>query len=255
MRISRLFPVGSSVWLAMVLALAPLRLASAIGPRDRHITSLRHGLAVEAPAGWTLSQHTGYGDTVVLLLHPDGSRISVSAAPTTAADAAALFEQNRKGLVAQKLTPAPPQPGPRGFLAVDIATPDRPDRLRQLYLVRSTSAGKQAVVLTLVGRASAFNVHLSSLDFVANRLAFDEPAPPAGAATLQSPTVPKLVLADDPPARPTGAGGAPSAAPRADAPASPQPGAAPSPSPTRPPSRSPAGPAGGSGGQLRSHDR
>ena len=91
---------GFSLALAISLAFAGLDEASAVGPHDRHLTSLRHGLAVEAPAGWTLSQHTGYGDTVVLLLHPDGSRISVSAAPTSVPDPATLFDQNRKGLVA-----------------------------------------------------------------------------------------------------------------------------------------------------------
>jgi len=209
---------GFSLALAISLAFAGLDEASAVGPHDRHLTSLRHGLAVEAPAGWTLSQHTGYGDTVVLLLHPDGSRISVSAAPTSVPDPATLFDQNRKGLVAQKLTPSTPQRGPRGFLSVDIAAPDRPERLRQLYFVRPTSVGKQAIILTLIARASAFSVHMAALDFVANRLTFDEPVPPAGWSKLPGPSVPKLALPDGV----SGGGGA-------------------------------AG--GGSGGQLRSDDR
>lgn len=222
MQTSRPLALGSSLLLATALSLTRLSEASAIGPHDRHLTSLRHGLAIEAPAGWTLSQHTGYGDTVVLLLHPDGSRISVSAAPTDARDPATLFDQNRKGLLAQKLSPSAPQPGPRGFLAVDITAPDRPERLRQLYFVRPTAAGNQAVILTLIARASAFSVHTSALDFVANRLTFDEPAPPAGSAKLQGPAVPKLVLPDGAGASATGAGGSGG---------------------------------GGSGGQLRPHDR
>jgi len=222
MQTSRRFALGSSVLLATALSLIGLDDARAVGPHDRHLTSLRHGLAIEAPAGWTLSQHTGYGDTVVLLLHPDGSRISISAAPTNAPNAATLFDQNRRGLVAQKLTPSAPQPGPRGFLAVDIAAPDRPERLRQLYFVRPTTAGKQALILTLIARASALSVHTSALDFVANRMTFDEPAPPAGSSKLQDPAVPKLTLPDGVSAGASGAGGAA---------------------------------AGGSGGQLRSRDR
>jgi len=222
MQTSRRLALGSRLVLATALSLTGLEEASAVGPHDRHLTSLRHGLSVEAPAGWTLSQHTGYGDTVVLLLHPDGSRISISAAPTNAPDSAALFDQNRKGLVAQRLTPSAPQPGPRGFLAVDITAPDRAERLRQLYFVRPTTAGKQAVIITLVARASALAVHTSALDFVANRLTFDEPAPPAGSSKLQDPTVPKLTLPDGASSGPSGAGGAAT---------------------------------GGSGGQLRSRDR
>ena len=223
MQTSRRLALGSSLLLAAALSLTSPEDARAVGPHDRHLTSLRHGVAVEAPAGWTLSQHTGYGDTVVLLLHPDGSRISVSAAPTSAQDPAALFDQNRKGLVAQKLSPSAPLPGPRGFLAVDITAPDRPERLRQLYFVRPTVGGKQAVILTLIARASALSVHTAALDFVANRLTFDEPAPPAGSSKLQGPAVPKLALPDG--VSPGGNAGAGGAA------------------------------AGGSGGQLRPRDR
>ena len=235
------FALGVAVVSTLLLGRADV--ARAIGPRDRHLTSLRHGIAVEAPAGWTLSQHTGYGDTVVLLLHPDGSRISLSAAATTAADAGALYEQNRKGLLAQKLSPGAPQPGSRGFLAVDITTPDRPDRLRQLYLVRSTASGKQAVILTLVSRASAFSVHTAALDFVANRLTFDEPTPPTAATKAQGAIVPKLALGDVLTAGTGGAGAGGTA------------GTPPLGSSSDAPSPSPHVGAGGSSGQLRSHDR
>jgi len=152
--------------------------ARAIGPRDRHLSDVRHGVSVEAPAGWSLSQHSGYGDTVTVLLHPDGGRISVTASPTTAADSRALFEENQKGLLAQKMLPAPPQAGPRGFTSVDIAVPGRSDRLRQLYLVRPTPQGKQAVILTLVCRDTLFAELTSALTFVAERLELDDPEPP-----------------------------------------------------------------------------
>jgi hypothetical protein len=227
MRTSRLVLVAVSAVATAALTFTGTDRAGAIGPHDRHFSSARYGIAVEAPPGWTLSQHTGFGDTIVLLLHPDGSRISLSAAATMAADSAALFEQNRKGLVAQKLAPSPPQPGPRGFLMVDIATPDRPERLRQLYLVRPTPLGKQAVILTLVARAAAFNDHASALDFVATRLTFEDPAPPptAAIATSKGGVVPKLELTDLAASNAGGSGGS-----------------------------SPAG-AAGSTGQLRRHGR
>jgi hypothetical protein len=217
MRTSRaLVRGGTAAFLAAVVTLAGAEPARALGPRDRHLTSTRQGISVEAPAGWTLSQHTGYGDTVVILLHPDGSRISLTAAPTTATDTAALLEQNRKGLVAQKLNPSGPQPGPRGFLAIDIASPGRPDRLRQLYLVRPTPTGRQAVILTLVGRAAAFDDQLAALEFVVNRMAFDDPTPPPDAAAKNpTPLVPRLALSGL--GDPSGAAGGASGAPRAGA--------------------------------------
>ena len=52
--------------------------AGAIGPKDRRFFSARAGIGVDAPAGWTISTHTGYPNIIVLLLHPDGSRISVA---------------------------------------------------------------------------------------------------------------------------------------------------------------------------------
>lgn len=163
--------------LAAALLLTPF--ARALGPRDRHLTDVRHGVSVEAPAGWTLSQHSGYGDTVTVLLHPDGGRISVTASSTNAADGRALFEENQKGLLAQKMQPGAPQAGPHGFTSVDITVPGRTDRLRQLYLVRPTPQGKQALILTLVCRDTLFAELVSALTFVAERLELDDPLVPA----------------------------------------------------------------------------
>ena len=177
-------PVAGAAIALAVLGMASLLAAPAraLGPRDRHLSDARHGVSVEAPAGWTLSQHSGYGDTVTVLLHPDGGRISVTASPTTAADGRALFEANQKGLLLQKMQPAAPQPGPRGFTSVDISVPGRSDRLRQLYLVRTTPLGKQGVILTLVCRDTLFAELTSALTFVAQRLELDEPEPPTSSS-------------------------------------------------------------------------
>lgn len=161
--------------------------ARAVGPQDRRLTNVRTGISVEAPAGWTLSQHTGYGDTVVLLLHPDGSRISVTAANTTARDAAVLFAQNRPGLVAQGLTPSPVGRGPRGSLAIDLTRSGQGDKVRQLYLVRDIPGGRQAVVLTAICRVDSFAAHSSALDFVVTRLGLDDPAAPTGLTHADNP--------------------------------------------------------------------
>jgi hypothetical protein len=163
--------------------------AQAFGPNDRRLTNARAGIAIEAPAGWTLSQHTGYSDTLVVLVHPDGSRISVSAAATSARTAEDLYNQNRPGLIAQSLAPTVTASGsgaPRGSLVVDLGGPGRPDRVRQVYLVREVPSGRQAIVLTLVSGAKAFPSRLSALDFVASRLAFETPLPPSGTASASS---------------------------------------------------------------------
>jgi hypothetical protein len=156
---------------------------AAVGPRDRRLTSLAAGIVVEAPAGWTLSQHTGYRDTLVLLLHPDGSRISVTAAMTPARTAAELFRQNLPGLNAAGMRVLASVPGARGALIVDLgpaAASTRDERLRQSYLVRAVPGGWQAIVLTLVCRDGVFAARTPALDFVQTRMGFDDPAPAGG---------------------------------------------------------------------------
>jgi hypothetical protein len=148
--------------------------------RERRFFSARHGVGVEAPTGWTLSQHTGYPDIIVVLLHPDGSRISLSVAPTSAADARALAEQSRRGLEAQHLTVARVAAGPRGGTVVDARNPSRGSELRQLYLVRPVRAGKrQAIVLTLVARAETLTSATLGLDWAISHLELAMPAGPA----------------------------------------------------------------------------
>lgn len=195
-RFCRHAPYALSACLAALLLIVSS--AQALGPHDRRLTNARLGISVEAPAGWILSQHTGYADTVVLLIHPDGSRISVTAAKTEARDAHALLTQNGRGLAAQGLIATPVGPGTRGSLAVDLSAPGRPDKMRQLYLVRDVPLGRQAIVLTLVSETKSFPSRTAALDFVAARLTLDEPLPPstgssrgtgsAGAAGNSNPT-------------------------------------------------------------------
>src|SRR4051812_5296476 len=37
--------------------------------RERRYFSARHGVGIEAPPGWTLTQHTGYPTVLVALVH------------------------------------------------------------------------------------------------------------------------------------------------------------------------------------------
>jgi hypothetical protein len=153
------------------IALALVEITANAATRERRFFSARHGVGVEAPVGWTLSLHTGYPEILVVLLHPDGSRISLSAAPTTAADAHALVEQSRRGLEAQRLAITRVADGSRGGVLVDTRSVGRTAELRQYYLVRAAGAGKrQGVVLTLATRAEllasagpAFDAAVASL--------------------------------------------------------------------------------------------
>ena len=179
-------PLVCAIVLAVLGAALWARPAGALGPKDRRLTDARSGISVEAPAGWTLSQHTGYADTIVLLLHPDGSRITVSATSTSLRTAEELYQQNRAALTAQGLSPTPAGTGPRGSLAIDLGAPGKPDKLRQLYLVRETPLGRQAIVLTLVSPGKAFPSRLPALDLVTTRLSLDDPLPPSAANRSRS---------------------------------------------------------------------
>jgi len=125
---------------------------AACASRDRRFFNARLGLGLEAPGGWTLSLHTGYAEILCVLLHPDGSRISLAEASTKAADARGLAEESRRGIEAQHFTIARIAAGPRGGVLLEARDGSRAE-LRQLYLVRPAGGGKaQGVVLTLSTR-------------------------------------------------------------------------------------------------------
>jgi hypothetical protein len=163
---------------ALVAATAVGATMAAVGPKDRRLTNMRHGITVEAPPGWMLSEHTGYRETVALLLHPDSSRISVTAAWTEARDSSALVESNRRGLALQGLTVSGTAPGPLGSMVLDASAPARREAVRQIYVVRETLNRRQAVVLTLVCRASLLTAHGPALELAFSRLALDTPSDP-----------------------------------------------------------------------------
>ena len=166
----------------LVIALA---IAASAASRDRRFFSARHGVGIEAPAGWTLSQHTGYPNILVVLLHPDGSRVSIAAEPTQARDARALAEQSRRGLEAQHLSITRQGPGPRGGTLVEAQGTGRDDLVRQLYLVRSVGAdARQAVVITLVTKRDHLPTGAAGFDWV---LAHLELEIPVGRAVQETP--------------------------------------------------------------------
>jgi hypothetical protein len=175
--------------LALMLAAAlPLALVSvralALTPKDRRFVSARQGISVEAPAGWTLSLHTGYPSILVLLLHPDRSRISVAVSETPAKSVDELVELNRKGLTAQNLQVLDVTDGPRDGRLVSARAPARDESLVQLYLLRSITADtRQAIVITLAARTSVIASQRPALDFVIDKLTLEPiEIPDAGAA-------------------------------------------------------------------------
>ena len=171
---------------ACLLAGSLAAAARGASSRDRRFFSVKHGVGVEAPTGWTLSQHTGYPTILVVLLHPDGSRISLSAAPTPAKDAPALAEQNQRGLAAQKMSLIRQSAGPRGGVLVETKRADRDELVRQLYIVRALPDGtRQAVVLTLATRSDHLVSAASGFDWAVAHLALE---PPGGQAEREEAT-------------------------------------------------------------------
>ncbi len=179
--------------LALVVVLLCARGATGAA-RERRFFSARHGVGIEAPAGWTLSLHTGYPEILCVLLHPDGSRISLSVAPTKAADAKALAEQSRRGLEAQHLAVSRIVAGPRGGVLVDAhGAAGRDAELRQLYIVRPAGGGKsQGVVLTLSTHAETLGSAGPAFDWTVAHLVLETPtggdeAEPAARAHASGP--------------------------------------------------------------------
>jgi hypothetical protein len=164
---------------ALVLAAAAIVVgarAAAGASRERRFFSAREGVGIDAPASWTLSLHTGYPEILCVLLHPDGSRISVSAASTKATDAKALAEESRRGLEAQHLSIARVGEGPRGGLLVEARGVGKDVVLRQLYIVRPAGAGKrQAIVITLSTHAPTLEVAGPAFDWAVAHLVLEAP--------------------------------------------------------------------------------
>ncbi|HVZ71362.1 MAG TPA: hypothetical protein VHJ20_03220 [Polyangia bacterium] len=179
--------IAAALVVSLVFAIAGASHARA-ATRERRFFSARHGVGVDAPTGWTLSQHTGFPSILVLLLHPNGARISVSAAATTAADSRALADQNRRALEAQHVVVGKEAPGARGGVAIEARNPAHNEELRQLYLVRALPNGtRQAVVVTLVAKTDALAAAAPGYGWAVEHLALETPtgtdeAPDASAA-------------------------------------------------------------------------
>lgn len=167
-----------AVFVALALSLAA-RSNGASSNGDRRFYSVRAGLGLEAPPGWSLSAHTGYLSILCLLVHPGGSRISLAAdAAVTAQDAVALAEQSRPGLAAQGIEVTGLAPGPRGGVVVDARAVRRSQALRQYYLVRTiegTPAWRQAIVLTLTTTPANLAAAGAALEWVIARLDLETP--------------------------------------------------------------------------------
>jgi hypothetical protein len=170
------------VVLAVFAALAAAGFSARAGSnKERRFFNARLGVGVEAPTGWSLSLHTGYGNLLCTLLHPGGSRISLAADRTTAKDAAALAADSRPGLLAQGMTVDRVTPGPRGGVLVDARIARRSQALRQLYLVRDVNTARgerQAIVLTLSTSAGELAAASPSFDWAVAHLELEAPVRP-----------------------------------------------------------------------------
>jgi hypothetical protein len=176
----RALPVAASLAIALA-ASAIVDAAQSSSGKERRFFSARHGIGVEAPLGWTLSQHTGYPTVLVALVHPGGSRISVAVDRTTVKDANALVEQNKPGLLAQGLTIERVGPGPHDGVQLDARAGRRGQALRQLYVVRKVEGGRderQAVVVTLATPLADLAAASGPYEWVLAHLTFEAPLRP-----------------------------------------------------------------------------
>ena len=166
---TRIATSALAVALAASLLAAPAR---AGGPTDRRFVSARNGIAVEAPTGWTLSTHTGFPNILVLLLHPDGSRISIAASETQAKDARELAEPNRRALEKQTGSAVSARAGARNGVELAGQVSARKEAIVQLYLVRALApeGPRQAIVVSLIAPAQALALRRADLDFVIGKL-------------------------------------------------------------------------------------
>ncbi|HEX3696265.1 MAG TPA: hypothetical protein VH374_12860 [Polyangia bacterium] len=148
--------------------------------KERQFSSSKYGLSVDAPPGWELSVHTGYPNILAVLLHPNGSRISLSAAETKLRDARDAAEQNRPGLQAQGLTVLGVTPALRGGAILDAQSNSGKERVRQIYLVRTAEdQTRQIVVVTLTAPRDLLATMSLTLEQIASRVAAESPPPSA----------------------------------------------------------------------------
>ena len=170
--------VSIALSLMLVDSRAP---AQTNGAKARRFFSARLGVGVEAPAGWSLSLHTGYANVLCTLLHPGGSRISLAVDRTTAKDATALAVASRPGFASQGLEMVRTIPGPRDGVIVEAHSSHRDQAVRQLYLVRAVDGSRderQAIVLTLTAPLRDMAAASSAFDWTIAHLILESAARP-----------------------------------------------------------------------------
>ena len=136
-----------------VAASALVDAAQSSSGKERRFFSARQGVGVEAPPGWTLSQHTGYPTVLVALVHPGGSRISRRrrSHDREGRQRARGAEQARTGGARPDRSNAW-RPARTTACSWKHGLAGRGQALRQLYVVRKIEGGRderQAVVVTL----------------------------------------------------------------------------------------------------------
>jgi len=181
--LARIASRALAVALAASLNVAPLP-AHAAGPTDRRFVSARNGITVEAPTGWTLSTHTGFPNILVLLLHPDGSRISIAVSDTPAKDAREVAEPNRRALEKQTGGAITAHAGARNGVELDGQATSRGEAIVQLYLVRALApeGPRQAIVVSLIAPQPSLALRRADLEFVIGKLGLTSPTLPSSSS-------------------------------------------------------------------------
>jgi len=130
----RVFVPGHATW----------SLAEAVVLRERRLHKAAFGLSVEAPAGWGFSTQTGYPAVAFLLLHPDGSRLSVSVTKTHASSSAAFVEENVPALRLAHFAVVRASDTTNGARLLELKPEKGSSLVKQIYAVRRNEESKGA---------------------------------------------------------------------------------------------------------------
>ena len=160
--------------------------------RERRLHKAGLGLSVEAPPGWGFSTQTGYPAVAFLLLHPDGSRLSLSVTKTHASSSAAFVEENVPALRLAHFVVVRASDTTNGARLLELKPEKGSSLVKQIYAVRRSEEGKggshdagssgtgatasanDGLVVTLTTQEGLASAHDGDLFILAGSVTFDD---------------------------------------------------------------------------------
>jgi hypothetical protein len=162
-----------SLWL-------PLSLTAALFlvPSERSAVSARYAARIDAPLGWKMLRQSAYPNTIGVMVHRDGGKLTFSAQDMHPGDSLqAVAERNRDAMLRDGFhitSFAPSESGSRGLplgtsgYAVEATSKDGRLELRQLYFQHGTFA----YVATLASPRGRVDQYQRDLDALVRSVTF-----------------------------------------------------------------------------------